>query len=118
MPLVKDNLGDITASSNYRAIAGGSLLLKLLDIVILQLEGDKLSFDQLQFAYQEKSSTVMCSWTVTAVIEKFNRCGSVVYGAAMDIRAPKSLIFFLRRLTRLSGNLMKVARLCEESTVV
>ena len=37
MPLVKDNLADITASSNYRAIAGGSLLLKLLDIVILQL---------------------------------------------------------------------------------
>ena len=45
MPLVNDNLGDITASSNYRAIAGGSLLLKLLDIVALQLEGDKLTFD-------------------------------------------------------------------------
>ena len=92
MPLVKDNLGDITASSNYRAIAGGSLLLKLLDIVILQLEGDKLSFDQLQFAYQEKSSTVMCSWTVTAVIEHFNRSGSVVYGAAMDMSKAFDLV--------------------------
>ena len=30
IPLGKDNLGDITASSNYRVIAGGSLLLKLL----------------------------------------------------------------------------------------
>ena len=35
LPLVKDNLGDITSSENYRAIASGSLLLKLLDIVIL-----------------------------------------------------------------------------------
>ena len=61
IPLVKDNLGDITASENYRAIAGGSLLLKLLDIVILQLEGDKLNFDQMQFAYQRKASTTMCS---------------------------------------------------------
>ena len=61
MPLVKDNLADITASENYRAISGGSLLLKLLDIVILLLEGDKLGFDQMQFAYQRKSSTTMCS---------------------------------------------------------
>ena len=51
LPLVKDNLGDITASDNYRAIAGGSLLLKLLDIVVLQLEGNKLDFDPMQFAY-------------------------------------------------------------------
>ena len=38
IPLVKDNLGDITSSENYRAIASGSLLLKLLDLVILLLE--------------------------------------------------------------------------------
>ena len=41
LPLVKDNLGDITSSTKYRAIASGNLLLKLLDIVILLLEGDK-----------------------------------------------------------------------------
>ena len=35
-PLTKDNLGDMTASDNYRAIAGGCLLVKLIDIVILQ----------------------------------------------------------------------------------
>ena len=92
MPLVKDNLGDITVSSNYRAIAGGSLLLKMLDIVVLQLEGDKLNFDQMQFAYQAKSSTTMCSWTATAVIEHFNRNGSAVYGAAMDMSKAFDLV--------------------------
>ena len=92
IPLVKDNLGDITASENYRAIAGGSLLLKLLDIVILQLEGDKLTFDQLQFAYQRKSSTTMCSWTVTAVVEHFNKNGAAVYGAAMDMSKAFDLV--------------------------
>ena len=39
---IKDNLADITNSDNYRAIAFGSLILKLLDIVIFLLEGDKL----------------------------------------------------------------------------
>ena len=85
LPLVKDNLGDITSSDNYRALAGGCLLLKLIDLVILMLEGDKLSFDAMQFAYQTKSSTSMCTWTVTAVVDHFNRGGVPVYGAAMDM---------------------------------
>ena len=85
LPLVKDNLGDSSSSENYRAIASGSLLLKLLDLVILILEGDKLSCDPLQFGFQSGSGTVMCTWTATAVIDYFNRRGSVVYGCAMDL---------------------------------
>ena len=50
LPLVKNNLGDITSSENYRAIAGGCLLLRLLDAVILSVEGGKLTFSELQFA--------------------------------------------------------------------
>ena len=48
LPLIKDSLGDITRSENYRAIAGGCLILKVLDLVILKLERDKLSTDALQ----------------------------------------------------------------------
>ena len=47
LPLVKDNMADSTSSDNYRAIAGGCLLLKLIDVVILLLEGDKLGCDSL-----------------------------------------------------------------------
>ena len=101
LPLVKDNLGDITASDNYRAIAGGSLLLKLLDIVVLLLEGDKLGFDQMQFAYQAKASTIMCSWIVTAVIDHFNRKGSPVYGAAMDMSKAFDLVEWKELFTTL-----------------
>ena len=85
IPLVKDNLGDITSSDNYRAIAGGCLLLKLLDIVILLLEGDKLGCDELQFGYQVKSSTTMCTWGVTAVVDYYTRHDRAVYGCAMDM---------------------------------
>ena len=85
LPLVKDNLGDITSSDNYRAIAGGCLLLKLIDLVVLLLEGEKLDFDEMQFAYQAKASTTMCSWTVTSVVDCFIRGGMPVYGAAMDM---------------------------------
>ena len=85
VPLVKDNLGDITSSDNYRAIAGGCLLLKLIDTIILLLEGEKFGCDVLQFGYQAKSSTTMCTWTVTTVIDYYNRNGKPVYGCAMDM---------------------------------
>ena len=68
IPLVKDSLGDMQSSSNYRAIAISSLILKLLDWVILLLEGNKLSVDQLQFGYQTNISTSMCSWAISSVI--------------------------------------------------
>ena len=85
MPLVKDKFGDITNSDNYRAIASGCLLLKLLDLVVLLLEGDKLSFSELQFAYQSNVSTTACTWAVTSVVEHFNMRGTAVYCAAMDM---------------------------------
>ena len=84
-PLIKDNFGDLVSSDNYRAIAGGCLLLKLLDLVILLLEGEKLSFSELQFAYQSNVSTTVCSWAATSVVNYFNTRGTVVYCAAMDM---------------------------------
>ena len=92
LPLVKDNLADTTSSQNYRAIASGSLLLKLLDIVILLLEGEKLQCDQLQFGFQAGASTSMCSWTATTVIEHYNRNGTTVYGCAMDLSKAFDLV--------------------------
>ena len=61
LPLVKDNLADITQSDNYRAIAASSQVLKLLDIVILILEWEKLGCDEMQFGFKQKASTNMCS---------------------------------------------------------
>ena len=60
-------------------------MLKLLDMVVVILEGNKLSFSELQFAYQSSSSTATCSWAATTVIEYFNRAGRPVFGAAMDM---------------------------------
>ena len=101
IPLIKDNLGDSTSSSNYRAIAGGCLLLKLIDLVIVILEGDKLDYDTMQFAYQAKSSTTMCSWTVTAVIDHFNERGSSVFGASMDMSKAFDMVDWCELFTTL-----------------
>ena len=96
LPLVKDNLGDVTSTDNYRAIAAGSQLVKLLDIVILILEGDKFGCAQLQFGFQSKTSTSMCSWVATAIIDHYNRQGAVVYGCAMDLSKAFDLVEWLQ----------------------
>ena len=64
VPIIKDKLGSISNSKNYRSIAMSSLILKLLDWVILLLFGESLGVDQLQFAYQPGASATMCAWTV------------------------------------------------------
>ena len=51
VPLVKDKLGDITMSNNYRSIALSSLLLKIFDWTVLLLFGEKLNSDDLQFGF-------------------------------------------------------------------
>ena len=45
IPIVKDNLGDITSSDNDRAIAKSSLVLKIFDWIVLLTQGEKLSSD-------------------------------------------------------------------------
>ena len=45
VPIVKDKLGDLNSSSNYRSIAISSLILKLLDWIVIILYGDRLHLD-------------------------------------------------------------------------
>ena len=85
VPIVKNNLEDITSSSNYRAVAISSLILKLLDLIILILEGDKLNCDQLQFGFQANASITTCSWAVSAVAYYYNQAGTPIFGCTMDI---------------------------------
>ena len=85
VPIVKDSLGNHSASDNYRAIAISSLFLKLFDWCILLLEGHKLDCHDLQYGFQAKTSTNMCSWALNSVIDYYNRSGTPIYGCTMDL---------------------------------
>ena len=68
VPIVKDKMANICTSKNYRSIAISSLILKIFDWIIILLFGTTLGLDDLQFAYQAKCSTFMCSWIVIETI--------------------------------------------------
>ena len=75
----------VAVSDNYRAVAIGSLVMKLFDYVMLILESDKLTTDELQFGYESMSSSVMCTWGISTIVEYFNRQGRDVYACSMDL---------------------------------
>ena len=85
IPIIKDKLGDISSSDNYRSIALSSLIQKVFDYVILLLHGHKLTTDELQFGYQKNTSTSMCTCLAVERIEYYQHHGSNVYGCVMDM---------------------------------
>ena len=85
IPIIKNKMGDITSSDNYRSIAISSLILKIFDNVILSSFSENLELDELQFGYQTGVSTSMCTWLAVETIEYFNRNGSDVYTCLMDM---------------------------------
>ena len=85
VPIIKDKLGSISSSKNYRSIAISSLVLKLIDWIFLMLFGEKFCLSDLQFAYQAGCSTTMCTWAVLETIDWYHRNGSEVFSCAMDM---------------------------------
>ena len=92
VPIIKDKLGSVNSSKNYRSIAISSLILKLIDWIILLLFGDRLQLDDLQFAYQPGCSTTMCTWAAVETIDYFLRNGSEVYTCCMDMTKAFGLV--------------------------
>ena len=72
------------SSKNFRSIAISSLILKLMDWLIIDIYGHLLKCDDLQFGFQELSSTSLCSWVVYETIDQYIRRGSKIYGVLMD----------------------------------
>ena len=85
VPLIKDKMGDVCSSKNYRSIAISSLILKIIDWIILILFGQRLGLDDLQFSYQQGCSTMMCTWLVTETIDYFLRNDGEVFSCMMDM---------------------------------
>ena len=85
IPIPKDKLGDACSSENYRSIAISSMILKIFDWVVLLLFEKELRTDELQFGFQQKTSTNMCTWLVVETIDYFQRNGSEVYACVMDL---------------------------------
>ena len=87
VPIIKDKLGSISVSKNYRSIAISSIILKVLDWVFLLLFGTTFNLNDFQYAYQAGCSTTMCTWAALETVEYFLKYKSEVFTCAMDMSA-------------------------------
>ena len=85
IPMIKDKLGVNCWSSNYRSITLSSLFLDIFDWILLLLFDDKMKIDELQFGFQRKTSTTMCTWQAVETIDYFLRNDSDIFTCVMDM---------------------------------
>ncbi|CAL4177332.1 unnamed protein product, partial [Meganyctiphanes norvegica] len=84
VPLPKGRFNDSSNSNNFRALTISSLLGKILDNIILNIESDNLLTNDLQFSFKSGSSTTMCTTMIRETISYFVNKGSNVYGLVLD----------------------------------
>ena len=84
VPLPKGRWNDFSNSKNYRALTISSLLGKVLDNIILNIECQNLLTNDLQFSFKADSSTTMCTTMIRETISYFVNKGSNVYGLVLD----------------------------------
>ena len=107
-PIIKDKMGDKFSSENYRAIGSSSLFLKILDWVIFILHESKLKPSELQFGFQKKNSTTMCSWIVVETVNYFNNRDTTVFSCFLDLSKAFDLVDFSKLFCKLKDRLGKV----------
>ena len=84
LPLFKGGFKNPEKFDSYRAIAGGSQILKLFEYVIIKLWGTYLETDSMQFGFKAGVSTTQCTWLVTEVTNYFMRRGTAINACLLD----------------------------------
>ena len=84
MPLLKAGKSPVKFDS-YRAVAGASQLLKLFEYVILDVWGDCLNSDTVQFGFKTGTGTDQCSWLLLTTAEYFVQRGSTTLCCLLDV---------------------------------
>ena len=92
LPIVKSSKKSKFSADNYRLIAISSLILKILDHIILILNKDNLSSNNLQFGFEKKCSASMCSWMMLETVNYFTNRDSPVYLCLLDLTKAFDLV--------------------------
>ena len=71
VPVPNNVKKSLCSTDNYRSIAIGSILSKVLDNIVIEKHASTLSSSSLQFRFKPKHSTIQCSFAVQEVIEHF-----------------------------------------------
>ena len=104
-PIIKDKLASKCNSSNYRAIGISSLILKILDLLFLDLFEDSLNVSEQQFGFQKNCSTTFCTFTVKETVNYFLNRDTPVYACFLDMTKAFDLINYQKLFIKLRSRI-------------
>ena len=84
IPIPKNTKKAVSDSSNYRAIAIGSVVGKVLDHIIMFKNMDSLCTSELQFGFKSNHSTTQCTFVLQEIIDLYQRNNSSLYLVLLD----------------------------------
>ena len=84
IPIPKNRKKCLNESNNYRGIALGSLLGKILDNIIMYNNSHVLRSSDLQFGFKSKHSTTQCTFVLNEIVDYYARHDSPVYVTLLD----------------------------------
>jgi hypothetical protein len=84
IPIPKGKNVNLSSSANYRGITLGSMFGKIFDSILLSRLSDRLQVCDLQFGFQPKRSTDMCTMLLKEAIAYYISNDSPVYCIMLD----------------------------------
>jgi len=84
VPIPKNRKKSLNDSSNYRAIALGSVVGKVMDNIILEKHQYVLKSNDLQYGFKAKHSSTHCTFVLNEVVDYYVNNGSSVYLVLLD----------------------------------
>ena len=85
-----------------------SLLLKLFDLILLEVSDPSLNPSHLQFGFQKGLSTGLCTWSLTETVNYFRNRGSPVFLCLMDLSKAFDMVKLSILFRKLSGKVAPI----------
>ena len=84
VPIIKDKVGKLNSSDNYRPIALASIMSKIMEIIILnRIEKFVISTDN-QFGFKKKLGTDLCIFALKEILDNYNKHSSTMFMCFID----------------------------------
>lgn len=86
VPLLKDKLGSLNDTNNYRGITLIPVISKLFEIVLLEICTPYICTDELQFGFKKGICCDNATFLLQQTVDYFVSKGSSVFMASLDIK--------------------------------
>ena len=96
IPIPKNAKKSKHDSDNYRSIAIGSIMCKILDHIVIAKHCDVLNTSSLQFGFKAKHSTVQCSFVVQEVLDFYVENDAVCHVLLLDATKAFDRVHFIK----------------------